>query len=442
LDDHVLAHHRRFPKATIGNGPGHNLFDTFSVSPGPSDCIANDKFLAHWTRASSATIGYGPGHGSRTQKHSSPGPASYNPNDRCQAHQRNFPSATFGRAAGHDLQRSCSSLPGPADFCADDAQQARRRRSSSVVIGRGPGHQTANGSSKESPGPATYNKQDNLLAHHRSVPAATIGHGPGHNSLLVSDTEPAPGSYNLANDCFDSRHKRPASVSIACTGRERASAEERLNFRTADQNSDGTLDPVEVECLLRRRFPDMKSAEVHAILKAADRNKDGKLDFHEVIEFTHGLHGGCRSLREKLQMALPGPELSQISVKDQERWQFRRADRNFDGYLDPTELESLLRREFHDIKKRDVRDIFQAVDQNHDGKLDFQEVADFTRSRDPSRCRLREKMKMALAASPPRPRAACGPASRPSSTGSSSKLRRASSASAVGNLIANRRNSA
>jgi Ca2+-binding EF-hand superfamily protein len=216
-----------------------------------------------------------------------------------------------------------------------------------------------------------------------------------------------------------------------------------LRFRRADQNSDGKLDLAEVESVMQVRFPDMKSKEVRAIFNAADRNHDGGLDLQEVIDYTHSTAPARKRLREKMQMALAGPGISQSYRECEERMQFRSTDENLDGQLDINEIESLMRGSFPDVKKRDVRDIFQAADRNNDGKLDFWEFVEYTRSRDPAQGRLRDKMRTALMASQ-----SCSDvngtsakgASRPSSK-QNSQMRRVSSASAVGSTIARSRNS-
>merc|ERR1719506_1901346 len=117
------------------------------------------------------------------------------------------------------------------------------------------------------------------------------------------------------------------------------------------------------------------------------------------MDYTHSTAPARKRQREKMQMALAGPGVSQSYRECEERMQFRSADENLDGHLDIGEMESLMRGSFPDIKKRDVRDIFQAADRNHDGKLDFQEFVEYTRSRDPAQARLRDKMRTALVAS-------------------------------------------
>merc|ERR1711907_134831 len=114
---------------------------------------------------------------------------------------------------------------------------------------------------------------------------------------------------------------------------------------------------------------------------------------------------------------------------------FRKADLNLDGHLDMKEVESLMRRGFPDIKKRDVRDLFEGIDQNHDGKLDFHEVLQYTRSKDPSTRRLREKLQTALSAPSLQASSDCGGSSKPASRRRTS-MHRSGSATTVGSLIA------
>jgi len=217
--------------------------------------------------------------------------------------------------------------------------------------------------------------------------------------------------------------------------REPHTAEERLRFRRADRDANGKLDFNEVETMLEARFPGINSRDVHAIFKGADRNNDGHLDFEEVVDYTRSSAPASRKLREKMQMALASPGLQQSYRESEERVQFRKADLNLDGALSVAEVESLMRHSFPDVKKRSVQDIFQAADRNRDGQIDFQELIDFTRSRNPSNHRLRDKVLTALAAPRSTDRRSTCVAQRRASKPSSQALRRVSSASAVGSPL-------
>lgn len=428
----------------------------------PKDFNATDSALAHRRRSSSVTSVHAPSHSILRSELAPPGPASYSPDDRLQAHHRRFPSATFGQATGHKSPRPATSTPGPADFYTDDVVDARHKRSTRVTIGRGPGHDRLNLGPASSPGPAAYNADDRLLAGHRSFPTCTIGSGPGHASSVVHDPSPAPGSYNLTHGSLSSPQKQTRGCSLARAGREVASAEEHLRFRRADHNCDGELDFTEVNALLQSRFPEIPRGQVRAIFDAADQNHDGKIDFQEVVDYTRSTNPAEKRLREKMSMALATPKCSSSFREGEERMQFRKADLNLDGHLDISELESLMLRCYPDIKIRDVQNVFQTADENHDGKLDYIEVSRYTRSKDPSSRRLREKLQTALAA--PFTRSSCedadtaangitrarrasmpvptqnttNSASRHGSKQNATTTRRASSASAVGSLIASR----
>merc|ERR1712054_326387 len=192
----------------------------------------------------------------------------------------------------------------------------------------------------------------------------------------------------------------------------------------------------EVEAGLEARFPGINDREVQAIFKGADRNNDGELDFEEVVDYTRSSAPASRKLREKMQMALAAPGLQQSYRESEERVQFRKADLNLDGALSVSEVESLMRHSFPDIKKRSVQDLFHAADRNRDGQIDFQELIDFTRSRNPSNQKLREKVLTALAAPRCTDSRSTSVAQRRSSKPSSQVLRRVISASAVGSAIA------
>jgi len=328
--------------------------------------------------------------------------------------------------------------------------EARRSRPSSVTIGRGPGHEGMNDSRQKSPGPASYSADDKVLAGHRKFPTATFGNGPAHCSLFVSDPSPGPMSYNRKDDHFDSRNVHSAAASLELTGRENASAEEIRSFRKADQNTDGKLDFGEVESLVRSRFPRMNNETVHALFRASDANHDGVLDFQELIDYIRSTDPAGRKLREKMQMAFAPQGLPQSYREGEERIRFRRSDKSLNGFLELQEIENLMRQRVPDIKKRHVQEIFTAIDRNHDGKLDFQEVSNYAHSRfvtDAGSRQLREMLLGALSETPTQrsERLASVPgksdrqpdiAPKDSSLQSSRKLRRASSASAVGSLIA------
>jgi len=301
---------------------------------------------------------------------------------------------------------------------------------------------------------------DHAVPRRKEFPASTFGRA--RKSPLARDTTPAPGSYNVHNYRFDSRHKQSMAVSLDGTGREHVSAEEHLSFRRADKNSDGKLDFDEIKSVLQVRFPDVRNREIHDILQAADNDGDGKLGFQEFYQFMHSQDPKTFRIREMFIMSFAIPGRSQSYRECDERLQFRRADLNLDGQLDYMEIETLMRNCFPDIKKRDVRDLLNGADRTHDGKLDFQEIIDYTHSTDPSSRRLREKLIQAFAALTPmetsigsrssssccsrsssscgsRPISSCGTASGRSSRSSSkqgpSKMRRIRSASSVGSMI-------
>jgi len=442
----LLRRRNHLQQPALGKPAGQKLLTT---SLGPVGWRANNKVLSHRNCDSGVSIPRGPGHENSKETmraQSSPGPTSYRPNDKLQAHHRKFPSATFGRGTGHDLQDRTPS-PGPAAFNVDDRNDARHRRASRATIGRGPGHGIACNPLAKSPGPADYRSDDTVLAGHRKFPTCTIGRAQGHASLLVPDSAPAPGSYDLTRESLGSGKKR--GVSIHCAERYCATAEERHGFRRVDQNTDGKLDFQEMESLLRGRFPEIQAEDVIDILRSADSNHDGELDFQEVISYTHATNPMQRRLREQMRMAFAAPGQLQSFCEGEEREQFRRADTDLDGQWDMAEVELLMRRHNSDIKRRDVRNIFQELDRNHDGKISFHEFTEYTRAKHCTSRRLREKLRAAAAAPQENSRCASHAALKsnvastctasPSSNHSTPSMRRSASASAVGSLIGSSR---
>jgi Ca2+-binding EF-hand superfamily protein len=181
-----------------------------------------------------------------------------------------------------------------------------------------------------------------------------------------------------------------------------------------------------------------------SIFRDVDANNDGEINFSELLRYTRATDPAKRRLREKMLMALAKPRCSSSYREGHERELFRKADLNLNGHLDMTEVEALMRSSFQNIKKRDVHDLFQGIDRNHDGKLDFLEVLQYTTSKDPSTRRLREKLQTALSAplvqassdcGGPSVRATAG-SSKPVSRRSTTSMHRSGSVTTAGSLIA------
>ncbi|KAI9352289.1 EF-hand [Zopfochytrium polystomum] len=131
----------------------------------------------------------------------------------------------------------------------------------------------------------------------------------------------------------------------------------------------GSLDKVEFLKIYRQFFPfGDPTAFVEFAFAAIDENKNGKIDFPE---FVRALSVSSRG-----------------SIEDRLTWAFQFYDTNHDGMISRDEMLSVVSAIFkmvggsirlppdEDSPEKRVAKIFDQMDRNNDGKLDFEEFRD------------------------------------------------------------------
>jgi len=288
------------------------------------------------------------------------------PQEPVKAGRRQSLPATFGK---------CSSTQ--ADFKPNNAALSYQKSASVTTVGGGLCHKRSSSSSSFVSTGHVNHKPNQRRSSSSTI---TIGSGPNHES--GNPTSSRPADFNINNDAvLHQRHVNSQSVGLV----------------PHDQrNSRSVASPAHVS---RHRRSSSSSASIES--------------------------GPAHQSFTKQNHSAAWLDCNRASAD--EKFCFRKADKNFDGSLEFDEIESLMqdhlrakKGEVHDL----VREIFDAADQNRDGKLDLQEFVDYTRSTKPSNRRLRDEMLAAFMAPMHKPR-----------TSSKLGMRRASSASTAGFLI-------
>lgn len=136
-------------------------------------------------------------------------------------------------------------------------------------------------------------------------------------------------------------------------------------FATYDENGDGYICKSELERFMRKLDVDVSEEEILYMIDSVDVNRDGCVDFEEFLE----LH---TSLAERDQEGC-GAEQHDEDAELLEAFQV--FDRNQDGFISETELQTVLRNLGINpgVKVQDCQRMISAVDRNNDGQVDFSE---------------------------------------------------------------------
>lgn len=236
----------------------------------------------------------------------------------------------------------------------------------------------------EAPGPTTYNADDRLLAGHRHFPVATIGHGPGHSLLHMNSSTPGPGAFN-GDDRVQAGHRRPCSATIGHGPGHQTTVDTQKSPGPAQYSPDHR------QLAAHRKFP--------AVSFGTGPGHTGLVDSHvQPGPGSYNLRRDCFESRRKRSSSACFGLQGREHATAEERLEFRRADLNGDGKLDFGEIKRVLQRSGCRAEDKEASAIMNAVDRNHDGSIEFEELIGYTHSF-PANRHLRDKVRCAFATS-------------------------------------------
>jgi len=199
------------------------------------------------------------------------------------------------------------------------------------------------------PGPCDYVGDDRSLAHHSKAPRATFGSGPGHRDAFRCSSSPGPADYKT--DAL--RTHRPSAVFGSSPGHD---------------------------AIMAQMSP-------------------GPTDYEGVTKAT--CRGGNYFTSARRGLSGASPWLLQGAAE--ERRQFRHHDLDRNGVLDFREVCLLLQRGDSSIKDIEVQKLFQSMDANVDGRIQFEELRRFLHSDSIQSSAWRKRLGVALHSSSPGP---------------------------------------
>lgn len=282
----VDLQHKRASSVGFPKGPAHSSSSSrCEVTPSPASYQADDRLLAGTRRFPTATIGDGPGHQSlsRPQTTSLVGPGSYSVTG---ANSKNSwcRHSSFGT-----LSRSCRD-PATAEerLCFRRADLNHDGHLDIDEVARLLQHRFPN--SKPSDARAVFNAAD------------TNRDGKLDLDEVTSYTHSSAPRQKRMRDRMVMALATPGDKTHYHEGRERA------QFQKADVDMDGDLEKAEVEAVMLKTFPDIKRRDVEEIWRCLDQDKDGKVDARDVMNFTRSRDPEKKKLRDKFIMALSAPD--------------------------------------------------------------------------------------------------------------------------------------
>jgi len=199
------------------------------------------------------------------------------------------------------------------------------------------------------PGPCDYVGDDRSLAHHGKAPRATFGSGPGHRDVFRCSSSPGPADYKTDAQ----KTHRPSAVFGNSRGHDTTLA----------------------------------------------RMSPGPTDYAGVAKST--CRGGNYFTSARKGLSGASPWLLQGAAE--ERRQFRHHDQDRNGVLDFREVCHLLQGGDSSIKDTEVQKLFESMDANVDGYIQFEELRRFLHSDSLQSSAWRKRLGAALQSSSPGP---------------------------------------
>ncbi|KAL9105290.1 MAG: hypothetical protein Q9227_009505 [Pyrenula ochraceoflavens] len=142
-------------------------------------------------------------------------------------------------------------------------------------------------------------------------------------------------------------------------------------WRTLDTKKEGQIDINGLRKGLKKMDHPLKNADalLHDVLEAVDTSGDGQIQFN-------GMAGVCAFLHQLIRATIEFRVF--VEHTEKELWQlFESIDRNHDGTLDKGELRAAFARAGLTISNAKLDKFFDEVDTNHDGQISFAEWRNF-----------------------------------------------------------------
>ncbi|KAK0401525.1 hypothetical protein QR680_015836 [Steinernema hermaphroditum] len=125
----------------------------------------------------------------------------------------------------------------------------------------------------------------------------------------------------------------------------------RQLFKEFDTNGDGFIQKSELKEVMTKMGQAPTDREVDEMFDAADANNDGNIDFNEFLTIARSNIIEMPSLRDT----------------------FYEIDVDLDGFITRDELQKAFQRMGHFLTDEDAKLIFDVIDANKDGRIDFEE---------------------------------------------------------------------
>ncbi|VBB34230.1 unnamed protein product, partial [Acanthocheilonema viteae] len=119
-------------------------------------------------------------------------------------------------------------------------------------------------------------------------------------------------------------------------------------FKEFDLNGDGYIQKDELNAVMVKMGQRPTDDELNAMFNAADKDKDGNIDFDEFLSIAHA---------NPLSLSLKAV--------------FEELDVDGDGCITRSELRTAFQRMGHNLTDNDIKAIYNQVDINKDGRINF-----------------------------------------------------------------------
>lgn len=139
----------------------------------------------------------------------------------------------------------------------------------------------------------------------------------------------------------------------------------RILFESVDEDGDGRITKMELANFMKKLNLSAAADQVQSILESADENGDGVLDFQEFVKLYH-------SVMKTVDCEDASGGEDEQGLLDA----FSVFDSNNDGFISPSELQTVAQCFKLGRTVENCSDMIKAVDKDGDGLVNFQEFKD------------------------------------------------------------------